>query len=473
MFIKHKLPEVEEVKLKPLFGLRPGIIIVIFWALVILLALFLLCLFPSFVTNKAYVKFDVPLSSVAVYEDGEYLGNASTSFYRTTKGEHTYTFSYLSQNIGEAKVNIKKGHFFTLFHKKINEIKPLLNIDINLEEEVKKNFIEEIEIRSQILDYSTQYNFPPLYSNLAKDECVLDISDFSSLWLYGALHVTSSTLYSDYNKGKEILENNNINYKSDELDKVESFLSSLFGGETITYKSIENTSIMPLVRDGYYYYPEGTIELGSGGEISNQLDIEKMIVSSSYSDFELNGTVVTEYEYALFVSDNPMWAKSNKEELIALGFVDENYLEGITLSTLIKSKKPIRNISYYAALEYIEWLNSKEDKYIYSLPSESEWTRAALSTKSKKYVSTLSLIDKDTSTPSGMLGQVWEFTSTPYIPLMRVDNSIYNSVSSNSSDIIIKGGSYVNNDVDENSVGTIGRKTCSEFCGFRVKRNER
>ena len=72
-----------------------------------------------------------------------------------------------------------------------------------------------------------------------------------------------------------------------------------------------------------------------------------------------------------------------------------------------------------------------------------------------------------------MLGQLWEFTSTPYIPLSRVsdyDRLIDLSGLYKSDDVIIKGGSYVSDpaSISIDSVGITSKSMCSEFCGLRL-----
>ena len=94
MLRKKQLPEVEPVKLKPFHGIRPGVYIIIFWLLIILLLSFLIFVVPGLVSNTAYVTFKEPISQSGVLEDGVYLGNATSSVYKTTGGNHKYTFLY-------------------------------------------------------------------------------------------------------------------------------------------------------------------------------------------------------------------------------------------------------------------------------------------------------------------------------------------------------------------------------------------
>ena len=138
------------------------------------------------------------------------------------------------------------------------------------------------------------------------------------------------------------------------------------------------------------------------------------------------------------------------------------------------SSRPIRNISYYAAEAYCDWLSSISGES-YHLPSEAEWYIAALSASDKPYTTSLLHFDFDTTSPSMMMGGLWEMTETPYIPLMRVSD--YNEAIALSSvypydGIIVKGGSYINTpaEVSIESVGVVDKNSTSQFVGFRVCR---
>ena len=121
---KKQLPEVEPVKLKPIHGIRPGIYILIIWALIILLLAFVLFVLPGLVSNTSYVTFNEPVVGSGVYEDGIYLGSATDGVYKTTGGNHKYTFTYEGEEYGEVESKVKRKVFFTLFSHKPQLIVP-------------------------------------------------------------------------------------------------------------------------------------------------------------------------------------------------------------------------------------------------------------------------------------------------------------------------------------------------------------
>ena len=107
MFKKPQLPEVEPVTLKSYHGIRPGIYILAFFFLAILLLSFLLFLLPGLVSNVSYVTFNEAVMGSGVYEDGIYLGSGNDGVYKTTSGPHTYTFFYEGVEYGRKEVELQ------------------------------------------------------------------------------------------------------------------------------------------------------------------------------------------------------------------------------------------------------------------------------------------------------------------------------------------------------------------------------
>ena len=126
----------------------------------------------------------------------------------------------------------------------------------------------------------------------------------------------------------------------------------------------------------FHFYDGGLITLGRSGNIAypetNTYPVEVFV-----EPFALAHHPVTEYEYALFLDDNPEWNIENRDKLIEKGLVDEFYLEGVFTSTSFISNKPVRNISWYAAKAYTEWASEITGEEFY-LPSEAEWTFAEI-----------------------------------------------------------------------------------------------
>ncbi len=459
---KIELPEVEEVKLPHLFGMRPGVYISLLFIIIVLLALFAIFALPGLISKSSFIAFDINARNIAIYEDGVYLGFSEGGIYRSTYGWHSYEFYTSGAKVGEEHIKNPRNIFFTLFYRQVERIKPELSADKNAKEAIKSEFVKNIESWTKVYSHDESYHIPSLFSDFAVNTVVFGIEDISEELEYGIMHITSKEFYDDYKNAIDYLKANNIEANS----KYDNALYELYEGSGVS-KNIEKDSnkYFNIVNGDYAYFSAySKVDMGNAIANGTYPETNTYPIVQSTSAFALSLKTVTEYDYARFTEDVPKWAKSNKDELIKEGLVDSDYLSGITLSTSIISLKPIRNVSYYAAVAYTEWLSAKSGRS-YSLPTEAEWYVAS-KTANEAYSRSLISLDSSKSLIS-MLGGLWEFTRDEYIPLKRVLNSDYTSPF-NSDDIIIKGGSYINDNVDRESVGVIARDKTSEYVGIRV-----
>ena len=469
---KKQLPEVEPVKLKPFHGIRPGIYILIIWALIILLLAFVLFVLPGLVSNTSYVTFNEPVVGSGVYEDGIYLGSATDGVYKTTGGNHKYTFTYEGEEYGEVESKVKRKVFFTLFSHKPQLIVPERSYNDEVKEKVVSAFIRDVTSYSAVISAPDTFHYPPIFSAFASNSVEMSIKDVRDAWLLALSHISSSSLYEDYEVGKEILLKSGILFETEESKELEYYIEALFNGEkVILEKSMENNILLPTKDGDFFHYEPTIVEMGYSTTLTVESAKEAPVKVEVY-DFSIARNLVTEHDWALFVEENPKWSKDNLETLVEEGLVDSNYLKGITLSPYINSIRPIRNISYYAASAYVEWKSGK-DGVIYHIPTEKEWYTASFSTKDKEYVTSLVYVENNPTTPTAMLGLLWEFTSTPFIPLSRITD--YDKINNLGNmygydDVIVKGGSYVSDpsSISIDTVGITSKSTCSEFCGLRL-----
>lgn len=469
---KKQLPEVEPVKLKPFHGIRPGVYIIIIWALIILLLAFVLFVLPGLVSNTSYVTFNEPVVGSGVYEDGIYLGSATDGVYKTTGGNHKYTFTYEGEEYGEVESKVKRKVFFTLFSHKPQLIVPERSYNDEVKEKVVSAFIRDVTSYSAVISAPDTFHYPPIFSAFASNSVEMSIKDVRDAWLLALSHISSSSLYEDYEVGKEILLKSGILFETEESKELEYYIEALFNGEkVILEKSMENNILLPTKDGDFFHYEPTIVEMGYSTTLTVESAKEAPVKVEVY-DFSIARNLVTEHDWALFVEENPKWSKDNLETLVEEGLVDSNYLKGITLSPYINSIRPIRNISYYAASAYVEWKSGK-DGVIYHIPTEKEWYTASFSTKDKEYVTSLVYVENNPTTPTAMLGLLWEFTSTPFIPLSRITD--YDKINNLGNmygydDVIVKGGSYVSDpsSISIDTVGITSKSTCSEFCGLRL-----
>lgn len=460
---KPVLPQVEPVVLDKILGLRAGVFIIISAFAVLLLLFFLLFVLPGLVGGGTYVSFSSNLHSLGVIVDGKYQGSTEGSRYYLEPGKHDVEYIYGGESIAEETIELPRHVFFTLFHHRTEDIFFQVENSPELERTVRESFISDVALWSSTSEYSETYAYPPIIMNFAEDAYGLGFFDVFYEMEFALMHVTGIQMAQDYLSASSYLEERGY-----ELPTLDFDLENLFKNGLGTIEAAPSVVEKGKYSDGYFFFEGGKITLGKSGEIVYP-ETASYPIEVTVDPFAIARFTVSEYEYALFLEANPKWRAENKESLIEEGLVDEFYLEGVYTSTAFMSTKPVRNISFLAAEAYAEWL-SDETGVQYYIPSEKEWTYAAISAKDQPYAASLSYKSADMSAPSAMFGGLWEFTSTPYIPLARLFG--YDSSLSQESvdDIIVKGGSYMNSGVDESVVGVAKRSECSEYMGLRLAR---
>lgn len=434
----------------------------------------MLCVLPGILDDTCCVSFTSSLPVFGVYEDGKYLGNGHDSLLKTTSGSHTFTYTYEGIEIGKEEIKLPRCIFFTLFSRRGIRVTPHFTFTEEVRKTAVDRFAEETALLSLVTEWSDKAEYPEYITRFALTCREMDIRDMRSIWLYTLLHVTSGEMYDDAVSAELILRSFPAEYSSEDSMRVMDYLDELYGEKSVRKIEVKDeTDSIVFEKDGdYFTYRGAKVTLGKDSDTSYPSS-DTLGITLSYDTFSIASSFVTENDYALFVENNRKWSRENIEELMAEGLVDENYLKDISLS--VRSSLPIRYISYYAAKAYCEW-KSKVDGILYSLPTEAEWTVAALSSSSRPYVTTRYYTDSDSSSPSGLMGQLWDMTETPYIPLMRlVSTATVESLEEMFpyDGIILHGGSYVNDNVTISTVGTAYRNSSSPYNGFRLVKHVR
>ncbi len=472
------LPEIEDVVLPKVGNVRPGVYILALVVFIILIVVFLIGFLPGIIKGGKYVNFDSQIDNVGVYVDDMFIsGTPSQAFI--SSGDHIVVYKKASQVIAKETITVGHPVFFTwLFHRYQNvnltfneitdkKIDTIINFDINL-----------IIDQSSIITFSSVVNYIPYFMHYAKDAIAFELStkDIEEDLNIASSFITSIEMLDDAKaaydylginygdtllKAEELFRGNGNNIGREFKDiSVNTSTDTLQVGSVanITALKVEPTSFV--MGDSTYNTYPNTNE--AGVEINN------------LTSFYLSKTPISNYLYSLFVADNPTWAKSNINSLVEKNLVDENYLKGIGLSTNAPSLIPITNISYYAAEAFASWLSEKTNKNVF-IPSEEQWNIACFASTNyidNTYSNSLIANTSITNQFDLMLGGVWEFTSTPYIPLSRLvnnrDNLIKEIQENHNYDIIVKGGSVLNSSVDINTVGAMDKSACFEYMGFRI-----
>ncbi|MDD4006766.1 MAG: SUMF1/EgtB/PvdO family nonheme iron enzyme [Sphaerochaetaceae bacterium] len=477
---KVNLVQVDPVKIKPFLGMKPGQWLTYLYILIILIVVFLVCFLPGIVKGQKRVTFTSPAGIAAVYIDGQYAGG--TPFTTWVKsGEHTVEFKVYGNTIETSTLKVGHPVFLTwLFPRKMS-FAGTQTVSEQLSKTIKTQFLSDVEQQSAVTAYDDRHHYPPLYQTFAgfgldagAPFMKLAFSYISSAEMLADAKAASQTMGLDYDFS---IQDAIFTGTSDGSASSAFAKSQVPEASTITLSS-DSLKASSFTIDGQLV-STGSFSMGKvQTELTYQNSVSALVSTKITEPFSIASSEITEYQFALFLKDNPEWSKDNLEALMAEGKADQYYLSGISTSLVFPSNKSVRNISYKAAQAFCVWLSEQTGRNVF-IPTEKQWSAAFSALQSPSYQKSLVQITKS-GTIDSMLGGVWEFTSTGFVPLSRAisvidpsqaeaDAEVQNQYTID-SDIVIKGGSYIDQQ-DAAAVGVMSTSECSETAGFRVAWN--
>lgn len=469
---KKELPKVEPVKIKPLFGMKPGLWLSIVYLLAILLLFFLIGILPDIIDGHKRVTFTSAAYNAAVYVDDVYQGG--TPFTRKiASGTHSVSYRVNGYEIDSFTIRVGRPVFFNWLFPRKQSIVSSATLTEEAFEALSAELLEDANAYSAVLTYDDVHRYSPIFTTYAKSVETSPFAKESSALQVALLFVDTPEMYEDAKTALEILDL-----------KLEIPYASLADGKTMGITSEEpelKAKSTSLKTDFFtiegFDIPEADFSNGRTVDAAYPAVIEagKTVHTDAFS---IGAYCVTEYQYAQFIAQNPRWALENKENLIAQGLVDEYYLDGVSTSITSITNKPVKNISWYAARAFCTWLSQITGRDVW-LPTEDQWIAASLTDKEGGYQRSL-MPSAAEGAPAAMLGSVWEMTGSEFIPMSRItgeallleaEETLKNYDSP--TDMIVKGGSFVSdiNSIDRYSVGATYRSLCSDYMGFRIAWN--
>lgn len=469
---EEKMPvSVEPVKLKPLLGMEPGLYLTILYTLIILVVVFLVAFLPGILKGGKRVMFVSSVHPSVVRVNGTYIGSTPVEAW-IDSGNHEATFIHDGASSGNVTFEVSHPVFLTwLFPRRQTVESGELLTTISAFRNYLRSQFDQLVAWSAVIDFDDHYHRPPLFVQAANTAVHTMPSggetDLVEFFTQGINHITSSVMADDYEASLHILTENNLlpTRDTDALIAYISRVKPLFSDTPARFSngSLVEAERSPRMKSSLKVPLDGVqaiegFSFAGGSTLIGRKDvtvypgIHEKAIETTVSPFSIASSEVTEYLWALFMRDNPYWAKSNIEELMVEGLVDERYLAGLYPAVAVPSRLPIRNISWYAAEAFVQWLSAVTGKTVF-LPSQNQWEYAAQA-------------DADLSS---MGGDLWEFTSDSFAPLERF-TGITSTWESEYAPVIVKGGSSVSetDTVDRASIGVLGRSVCSETAGIRI-----
>ncbi len=492
----------DNVKLKPVSGLAPGLYLTIIYAAISVILLFLVLLLPGIVKNGSKVTFITSVSEsstaggtgtgAAVYQDSFYLGSGNfTSFLK--KGTYTLRFEKPGYVSEEEKISIGGRLMFSLFFPKNITVEKQLKL-ASLDEYLSLR-IKDLYAWSFITEYSQNYFYPDHFSALAQDIAAagLDVDQIERIqrfYQHTAALISSDEMFRDYQTGAEILnEAYSLSNKAVFTNPAHlGLLNSYYGGQIeenqetlhdLPERATPHSDIfdadtgIQLLGVNFTAVAGGAFTTGrTGTELPEKLD--EYPAFHDIEEFFISVREVSERDFAVFIRENSYWNRTNIDILVEKNLVDDFYLKGIDLDN--PKDFPVRNISWYAAEAYCSWLtekiasdNPKYQSLKASLPTAAQWEYAAAASDTA-FTSALSVAPAFTKKPVNLIGNVWEFTSDTYLP---TGNALFLDIDAELSGVetekVVRGGSWANKVSSDllYSSGSAAPYSCSEFIGFR------
>ena len=482
---KHiELPPVEEVKLPRFLGIRPGIYIFTLLVIAILLVIFVVCFLPGILKGGRYVSFSSPLAETGVYVDDVYLGGTPYQYFLAS-GNHQIVYEKGGVKIATTELHVDHPVFLTyIFHRKMNYEPALKDLGLSEKHTINKFNLNEIVSESAITSFDQVTRYSPVFEKWANDAIAmrLDANMVENSFSLATQFISSKTMLQDALQAKAMISAANPAFKAPLADSALLWAGKLFDSGSKEALGLASVQIQPkgmgdslafgdFLQNGLSY--EETSFVMGDTALAIYPDTNEAGIEVRTEGFSIATTPVSEYQWALFIEENPQWDVSNKAVLQEKGLVDEYYLSGVLPSVVFATGKPIHNVSFKAAEAFCAWLTEKTGKKVF-IPTQEQWTLACKAALDKPYQKSLTITDTDNSSASAMLGGVWEFTDSPYIPLSRLTD--YHSVSALQknfdleTDRIVKGGSYLNNQstITEHTVGAVSTVACGDQIGFRI-----
>ena len=470
---KKELPKVDPVKIKPLFGMKPGLWLSIAYLLAILLLFFVIGILPDLIDGHKRVTFTSAAYNAAVYVDDVYEGG--TPFTRKiASGTHTVSYRVNGYEIDSFTIKVGRPVLFNWLFPRKQSVASTATLTEEAFKALSAELLEDANAYSAILRYDDVHRYNPIFTTYAKSIETSKFARQTSALEAALLFVTTDEMYEDANNAINLLGLNAvIPYATLNPDRTVGTANE----ETQVLKASSTSLKTDYFTLEGFMIPEA--EFSNGKTVSDTypevLEAGRTVHTDS---FNIGAYCVTEYQYAQFVAQNPQWSIDNKENLIAQGLVDDYYLDGVSTSLTVVTNKPVRNISWNAARAFCTWLSEVSGKNVY-LPSEDQWIAASLTDVEGGFQRSLMPSAAETS-PAAMIGSVWEMTGTRFIPAARIigDSVVSSAIAvldefNIDTDMVVKGGSYVSDmsAIDRYSVGATYRSLCSDFMGFRIAWN--
>ena len=481
---KEPMPDFSDVhvKLKPIFGIKPGLYLTVLLSVILLLIIFMTLFYPGITKNGTYIRFLSTPDKASVWIDDTFKGITPCEVF-VGQGEHTIELKKAFYKTVTLQEKIDGRIFGTLLFP----LKSTIHVEITLEDfaGLLEYSVKDFTEWGMVSGFYDDYHLPPILSETAEaSKFLTDNADLNKLYqfIYNAVFFTdtpaelkeviaalivtetknrvldSGSIASLINRAKQFINTHDnfpywfINSLPENLQDEEYGLlqKDIINSEWFQVFNERHLAALEEIETGNSDDRTGKISLGSvvfrlippGTYISgNELLYHNRLnmyfpYPVTVKSFYLAETEVTNSQFYEFVTENPEWSKINIEKLIESGKVTKNYLLDWRNDKYIEGMEdyPVLYVSYFAADAFCKWFNNKlpsnMNSYSVRLPNESEWEWAAVANGKEIFENTVlsrsGIIQEAGSSNSGiygikdLIGNAWEWCNDYYLPVKNL-----------------------------------------------------
>jgi hypothetical protein len=474
------LPE-DMVRLKPLWGIRPGVYLAVLYALLLLGALFFLLVLPGLVNPGSVLSVNSEPQGAAVRVDGVTLG-ATPCELTLPRGLRVVEVALPGFAAQRMEQEIPGFSFASLFFPRrvplfvaLSAPRPLDALASAAADYARWSFTGEPTAAYQIpRDLSEgAYRLGPVAAadpgfrremnqvlaaaarfavtraalrDLLRARFLADSGGLAPSPLGLADTAASILGYLSENPGAAAWLAETLPPESARLVAGSSWHSQAASeAAKIAPPAVERTG-PPAIRGLGNFRPVPGGEFVQAGAFPRGVKVEGFYLSAT----ELGGA-----DWERFLQANPQWRRDNAEALIAQGLASPGYLDEPVNPPYPDAGVP--GISWFAAQAYCDWLTASLPPSLADwearLPSEAEWEYAA------SLAGTIGL--------ANMQGGFWEWCADPYAPLDYLPAEEAAAAAVSSPERSLRGGSWINPSVGIETRASLDPSSSSPFVSFR------
>jgi hypothetical protein len=493
----------DEVRLRPLFGVKPGKYLTALYLLIIITILFFIFVFPGLAKHGSLVTFTSEPSGAAVRVDDVFFGSSPCTVF-VDQGRRRFDLVLPGFELFSREEDVGAGGFASAIfprrlsvHAVLNEKKPLYAMTLGAEDAAAWSFTGES---------AEMYQIPLSLSEGVYRSAPADAGAANRLLLAAVRFTSTRAFLKDLSRAKFLADNSG---RSPSALKVCYSVAGTFKfmadnpAFTVVLADLLGESAKPLLESVWYrknvievvFPPENKLQnrqnlAGArfGGSITaggvRFIEVEDGIftISADFSRempvkrFYIAANEVSDGDWAAFLAENPEWRAENTRSLAEKGLVNGQYL--VKPDDEAYPAPTISGVSWFAADAYCRWLATKLPPalsgWTVRLPTEIEWEYAAASTAKGLdggRIAGMVLRDRPAGTGRPEAGEagLWEWCADPFVPIYFLGADSESITAIGSPKRSVRGGSWVN------PVGTVLPETraglapssCSPFVSFR------